>query len=244
MAMPKMSKRVRSMAIGIMCGLCCAGCVGAYVFQIDEQAHAAQTEMLSRYGGEQVEVCVAKRDIVAGDRISEGDIEVRTWIATMLPMNSVTDRKEAVGKQVGSTIFAGEVISTSRFGFESADIDVPSGFVAVSVPTREVQAVGGALESGMTTDVFAVGPTSTTKLASSVSVLATSMHTDGSSNAAAWITLAVKPSAVEELISAAENLDLYFALPAEDASAEAGDPEREDRRSERTKNEDTGEEGR
>lgn len=211
----KMSKRDRSIAIGLGCGLACALCVGLYVTHVDENAAAAQAEMLAKYGGDQIEVCVAKRDILAGETVLDGDVETRTWIATLLPANAVVDKKEAVGKQVGSSILAGEVISSSRFGFDSAEIEVPSGYVAVSVPAREVQAVGGALAPGMATDVYAVGPSSTTRLAASVQVLATSMAPEASSSSAsAWVTLAVKPMIVQELVTASENLQIYFTLPS------------------------------
>lgn len=218
----KMSKRDRSVAVGVVCGVACALCVGLYVAQVNGQVTAARAEMLSKYGGDQIDVCVAKRDIMAGETVLDGDVETKTWIATLLPADAVTDKKDAVGKQVGSTILAGEVVSTARFGFDAAEIDVPSGLVAVSVPTREVQAVGGALAAGMITDVYAVGPTSTTRLASGVQVLATSMSAESSTgSAAAWVTLAVQPRIVQELVAASENLQIYFALP----SAEAGIPE-------------------
>lgn len=220
----KMSKRDRSIAIGLGCGLACALCVGLYVTHVDEKAAEAQAEMLSRYGGDQIDVCVAKRDILAGETILEGDVETRTWIATLLPANAVIDKKEAVGKQVGSSILAGEVISSARFGFDSTEIDVPTGFVAVSVPAREVQAVGGALVPGMTTDVYAVGPSSTTRLAASVQVLATSMTPESSSSAAsAWVTLAVRPAIVQEIVAASENLQIYFALPSAQGDVSANE---------------------
>lgn len=223
----KMSKRDRSIAIGLACGLACALCVGLYVTQVDENAAEAQAEMLAKYGGDQIDVCVAKRDILAGETILDGDVETRTWIATLLPANAVLDKKEAVGKQVGSSILAGEVISSARFGFDSAEIDVPAGLVAVSVPTREVQAVGGALAPGMTTDVYAVGPSSTSRLAASVQVLATSMTPESSSgSASAWVTLAVKPAIVQELVTASENLQIYFALPSAQSGAQPDEEER------------------
>lgn len=225
----KMSKRSRSAVIGLACGALCALCVGAYVVQVNDQAQAAQADMLARYGGDQVDVCVAKRDILAGETILDGDIETRTWVATLLPANAVTDKKEAVGKQAGSMILAGEVVSTSRFGFDASEIDVPSGLVAVSVPARDVQAVGGALSAGMSTDVYAVGPSSTTMLASGVQVLATSMAGDSSSGStSAWVTLAVKPDVVEELVAASENLQIYFALPSSEIDSGQNEPAFED----------------
>ncbi len=219
----KISKRNRSIAMGLICGLLCAICVGVYIAHVDEQASAAQAEVLARYGGDQIDVCVAKRDIAAGNMIGEGDVETKTWIATMLPANAVMSKAEAVGKRVGSTILAGEVISTSRFGFESADIEIPEGFVAISVPSREVQAVGGAIAAGMVTDVYAVGGSSTKRIASAVHVLATSMSSEGASSSSAWVTLAVRPEAVQELVTAAETLEMYFALPSESVLREEGD---------------------
>ena len=227
----KLSKRNRSLVIGVASGLLCALSVGVYVMEVDREAEAAQSEMLARYGGEQIDVCVAKRDIVAGETISESDVETRTWVAALLPANAVTDSKEAVGEQVGSTILAGEVISTSRFGFDAASLDVPEGLVAVSVPSRDVQSVGGAVTAGSVVDVYAVGASSTSCLARSVRVLATSMESESSgSGAAAWVTLAVAPDRVQELVSAAQTLELYFALPSDSVASDpsVGSPQDSD----------------
>lgn len=211
----KLTKRQKSLAIGIACGLGCAICVGAYILQIEESATAAKEKMLAEYGGDQIDICVAKRDIVAGETISDGDIETRTWIATLLPSHVALDKSQIVGKRVGSTILQGEPISESRFGFESDDIDVPVGTVAISIPVRDVQAVGGAIRSGMLCDVYATGPSSTTRLAQSVQILATSLSQDGSESSA-WVTLAIDPEKTQEMVSAAQNLELYLTLPSAD----------------------------
>lgn len=211
----RITKRNRSMIIGLICGLGCALCVGLYIASVDEQAKTAQAEILARYGGEQVEVCVARRDIAAGETLADSDIETKTWIAALLPADAISVRGDAVGQQVGSTILAGEVISSKRFGFETADIEVPEGMSAISVPAKDVQAVGGALKAGMRCDVYAIGANATSKLASSVLVLTTSSTEDSaSSQSTTWVTLAVEPSRVEEMVSAAQNLDLYFVLPS------------------------------
>lgn len=222
----RITKRNRSIVIGLICGIGCALCVGLYIASVDEQASAAQAEMLAKYGDEQVEVCVARRDIAAGETIADSDLETRTWIAALLPADAISVRGDAVGKQVGSTILAGEVISAKRFGFETADIDVPDGMTAISVPAKDVQAVGGALKAGMRCDVYAVGANATTKIASSVLVLTTSSTEDSaSSSSTTWVTLALEPSRVEEMVSAAQNLDLYFVLPSSVNSEDDGDEE-------------------
>lgn len=192
--------------------------MGIYVMQIDQQANAAQADMLARYGGDQVEVCVARRDIAAGQTISDGDLETKLWIASLLPADAVVKKEDAIGQQVGSSILQGEVVSKARFGFDAAHIEVPDGLVAVSVPARAVQAVGGALAPGMRVDVYAVGGTSTVRIAQQVPVLETcaSEGTAGDT----WVTLGLQPQMVAQMVSAAENLELYFVLPSERAAAE------------------------
>lgn len=218
----------KNLAAGCVCGAICALLVGLHVMSVENDARAAETEMLSRYGGDQVQVIAARHDIAAGETISESDIEERTWVAALLPGEAVTTKADALGKQVGSTILAGEVISAARFGFDASAIDVPDGLYALSVPARAVQAVGGALAPGSTVDVYAIGSSSTTRIAASVLVLATSASQDAGSGADAWVTLAVEPARVQEVIQAAEGQTLYFALPSKGAADAASEDEKSD----------------
>ena len=215
-------KRKRSMVIGLACGVLCALCVGAYVMQVDEQASAVRAEALARYGGEQIEVCVAKRDIAAGETIADSAVETKMWVAALLPEGAITNRNDAVGKTVGTSVLKGEVLLARRFDAQTNPIDVPEGFTAVSVPARDVQAIGGALAAGMKTDVYAIGASSAERILTQATVLATSASdagTGASSASITWVTLAVAPQKVQEVIAAAENLDLYFVLPAEAKSS-------------------------
>ena len=73
-------KRSRTTIIGIACGLACAACVFAYAQGVRGEADAARAEALARYGGEQLEVCVAKRDIAAGESVDASAVETRLWV--------------------------------------------------------------------------------------------------------------------------------------------------------------------
>ena len=75
---------------------------------------------------------------------------------------------------------------------------MPEGLTALSVPAKDVQAVGGAVAAGSRVDVYATGGTSTDVLASGVLVLATS---------------ASAPESVQEIVAAAQKTELYFTLP-------------------------------
>ena len=210
-------RRNKTAAAGAICGVLCALCVLGYTQSVRGEAERARADALARYGGDQVEVCVAKRDIAAGETVDSGAIETRLWVADLLRQTS-----EVVGSKASSTVLSGEVLSARRFGAASAAIDVPDGKVAISVPAKDVQAVGGAVSAGSSVDVYATGSAATQALARGVSVLATSAGTDdrqasGSASKVTWVTLAVDPNQVEELVSAAQKTELYLTLPGADA---------------------------
>ena len=147
-----------------------------------------------------------------------GAVEMRLWVADLLPPEAVRKAAEVVGARASSTVLSGEVLSARRFGAASSAIDVPDGKVAISVPAKDVQAVGGAVSAGSSVDVYATGSAATQVLARGVSVLATSVGTDDrqaseSASKVTWVTLAVDPYQVEELVSAAQRTELYLTLP-------------------------------
>lgn len=211
-------KQRRLTIVAIACGVLCAACVAMFLWSVQGEADAARAEVLARYGGEQVEVCVATRDVAAGERLDASAIEARLWVADLLPEGAVSNAALVSGRTATTSIFKGEVIVEKRFQEGQGVLDIPQGMQAVSVPTKAVQAVGGAIRPGMSVDVYSSGSSGTVALARGVIVLATSVGESGSivSNDTGWITLAIAPERVEELISASGKTSLYFALPGED----------------------------
>lgn len=207
----------RMVAIGIISGIVCALAVFAYTQSVTAQADQARTDALARYGGEQVEVVVAKRTVHPGETIGAADVEKKLWLADLLPDDPVKEEQDAIGKQVGSAVIAGEVVCAQRFEQERTAVEVPRGLVAVSLPTEEVKAVGGAIAAGNVIDVYLTGKSGTERLGRDVLVLATSAGESdkASGKAMSWVTVAVKPDAVEEYVSSAETGNLYFAIPGE-----------------------------
>ena len=213
-----LSKNKRTNIICIVAGVVCAICVFLYTQTVRTSAEASRMEAMSRYGGEQIEVCVAKRDIAAGETVDSSCFEIKMWLADLLPQNAARTGNEVLGKQATSSILSGEVISTKRFQDLAVSLEVPAGLSAVSVPAKDVSAVGGALKAGMHIDVYATGNTSTTLIAHNVLLLATSssFNENSSSSSVTWVTLAVSPDKVQELVAASQTTTLYFVLPSED----------------------------
>ena len=173
-------KQRRLTVVAIACGLACAACLAAFMVSVQNEANAARAEVLARYGGEQVEVCVATRDVSAGERLDASAIETRMWIADLLPADAVRSASDVAGKTATSSILKGEAISLKRFESDHNALDIPAGKEAVSVPAKAVQAVGGAVKPGMSVDVYSSGDTSTVAIARAVIVLDTSVGSSGS----------------------------------------------------------------
>ena len=102
-------RRNKTAAAGAICGVLCALCVLAYTQSVRGEAERARADTLARYGGDQVEVCVAKRDIAAGETVDSGAVEMRLWVADLLPPEAVRKASEVVGAKASSTVLSGEV---------------------------------------------------------------------------------------------------------------------------------------
>ena len=205
--------------LGVLSGILCAASVFAFTTEVQAQADSARQAALERFGGEQVEACVATTDIAAGETVNASNATTKVWIADLLPDNPVS-YDDAQGRQVTSPVVKGEVIVEKRFDKNAASIDVPEGLTAVALPAQDVNAVGGAVESGMKVDVYLAGDEAATPLASDVLVLSTS---DGSTSSTgkqiSWITVAVEPDKVQEFVTAADKGGLYYTIPGEEKGA-------------------------
>ena len=225
-------RRRKSLIAGIVRGLICVAAILLYAQELNDAMEAERAQALSRYGGEQVEAYVATRDIAPGEAVSEANCEKRLWVGELLPQDAVLDLAEVQGKAIASPIYAGEAISLRRFsGGDSPALQVPEGLCAVSVPSKSVSAVGGSIAAGSTVDVYVTSGTATECIATSVLVLSTSATAsegDQSVSEISWVTLAVAPDLVEELIAAAQKADLYFTLPSAGAEGSVASLDGED----------------
>ena len=227
-------QRRKSLIAGVLCGLACVAAILLYTQELYASVEAERSEVLARFGGEQVEVYVATRDIAAGETVSSANAEKQLWVGELLPQDAVFDLTEVEGMTLSSPVYVGEVVSLRRFDEEGTfTLQVPEGMCAVSVPSKAVSTVGGSVQAGSVVDVYATSGIATELLASSVLVLSTSATTatgDQESTDVTWVTLAVAPELVQELIAAAQKTELYFVIPSDslDTSQETLDTTEED----------------
>lgn len=206
--------------VGLVFGIVCALCVALYASLVQQEADSARAEAMERYGGEQVEVLVATKDIFPGETLTSSNTTMKTWLSDLLPEKCITNFDEVRGLQVSSLVIAGEAISSKRFSTEATPLNIPEGCVALSVPAEDVQAVGGAITAGMQVDVYATG-SETSRIGEGLLVLATNAEsTDGGKANVSWVTLAVPLEQSQEFVTASQSMEIYFTLPSAEQNLE------------------------
>lgn len=205
--------------ISLAAALIAAAAIFAYATAIERELSAARGDAVANYGENIVAVLVARQDIPAGATISEDVFERVDWPTALLPKDVAIDPDVLENKVATAMILAGEPITGSRVGESASMLHVPRGFTAVSVPSEDVRAVGGAVEAGSVVDVYAVVDGAASLLESGISVLETSVvektgRIGSSKSPISWVTLAVPADSAQQVIVASEVGTLHFALPS------------------------------
>ena len=231
-------KRGVRLAISVASGILAFALASWYGASIRAEAARERQELLAAYGGEVVSVCVATRDVDAGELIDEGDIELTEWVAGLLPADSATSIDEVVGKRATSNIPARAVLCPAYFQERGGTLEVPEGMVAVSVPVDSAHAVGGTLACGDTVDVYLAGTGIADRVCRAQVIATSADETGGTSADLSWVTVAVAPDRVSELLAATAKGSVSLVVPGsnvegldEEASSDA-DEARETERSE------------
>ena len=211
-----MTRQRKQTAIAICCGVLAALCVFAYTATIKSEASMARAAAIQQYGGERVPVLVATKTIPIGGTVDESNATVQEWLVDFLPQGQAAQSHEQLeGLVAQSEIRVNEPILLERVGDGSSRITVPDGLAAASVASDDVLAVGGAIRAG--SDVEAASG-EITMIGERILVLETSTPDDAGDKQISWVTLAVTPSSVSELISASARGTIHFVLPGNSAA--------------------------
>ena len=198
-------------ALCAACGLLAAALVAVYAGSVRAQASATRQEALARYGGETAQVCVATRAIAAGEVFTERNVAMQEWLVDLLPEGAATDAQALLGQVAAVSVPLNAVVCAAYIDAGGEDLEVPADLTAVTLPCSAQTAVGGALAKGSRPDIYVIADGGASRIAENVLVLQTS-STSGS--ALTWVTVAVEPALVEQLIAASSLQRLYFSLPA------------------------------
>ena len=215
-----MTRQRKQTAIAICCGVLAALCVFAYTATIKSEASMARAAAIQQYGGERVPVLVATKTIPIGGTVDESNATVQEWLVDFLPQGQAAQSHEQLeGLVAQSEIRVNEPILLERVGDGSSRITVPDGLAAASVASDDVLAVGGAIRAGSVVDVYVEAASGEiTMMGERILVLETSTPDDAGDKQISWVTLAVTPSSVSELISASARGTIHFVLPGNSAA--------------------------
>jgi len=197
-----------------------------YASGVRVEATQLRQNALADYGGEQVQVFIATRDIAVGETLSAQNSSSELWLADLLPSGALTTVDEVYGKTVVIPLLANEPIIQAKIGELASPVSVPDDLCAVSIPSEDVLAVGGAIRPGSVVAVYAVGVGSVELIAQDILVLETSNSSlltsseetgvfgGGSTRKSlTWVTLAVEPELVQGILAASRDKNLYLVLP-------------------------------
>lgn len=210
--------RRKRLLISAMAGIIAAVVSYAAISDARREADRVKREAMEQYGGDLIAVCVASREIEPGEKIDEGNTTVTEWASTLLPAGSIEGLSDAVGRTATARIPAHAPLAEAYFEHEEGAVDVPRGMVAVSVASDCEHAVGGAIERGERVDVYAQGDALADKLASAKVVDSNVLSAGGGD--VQWVTLAVRPSEVRELLAATSRGMVTLTVPGDDADQE------------------------
>ena len=215
-----MTRQRKQTASAICCGVLAALCVFAYTATIKSEASMARAAAIQQYGGERVPVLVATKTIPIGGTVDESNATVQEWLVDFLPQGQAAQSHEQLeGLVAQSEIRVNEPILLERVGDGSSRITVPDGLAAASVASDDVLAVGGAIRAGSVVDVYVEAASGEiTMIGERILVLETSTPDDAGDKQISWVTLAVTPSSVSELISASARGTIHFVLPGNSAA--------------------------
>ena len=213
-----MRREIR-LAISLVSGAVALALALWYGSSVRAGAERERQEVLAAYGGNLVSVCVASRDVARGETLDETNVRMEEWVAGLLPEGAATSIDELAGKRVTSNVPERAVLCPTYFQVQAGALEVPKGTVAVSVPVDASHAAGGALETGDEVDVYLSGTGIADRLGTAQVITTSSEQAAGGTSDLSWVTLAVEPERVSELLSATSKGTISLVVPGADVSA-------------------------
>ena len=215
-----MARQRKQTIISAVCAAVAVLGVFAYTASVNSEAAMARAAAIHSYGGERVEVVVATKDIPVGSPVDESNVTTQEWLVDLLAQGeAATSVDQVAGKIAQADIKRNEPIMLDRVGSGASRIAVPVGLSAVSVSSDDVLAVGGAIQKGSFVDVYVeTAEGEVVLLGQKILVLETSTN-PSTKQQVTWVTLAVTPASVSELITASSKGTIHFVLPSGTDSA-------------------------
>jgi len=234
------------MLIALACAIVAAVLLGVFLQRSATASQRSERALLRRYGGQTVRILVARKDMAAGTVVSSGQVEVKSWPATLAPEGALLerDREAVLGKRTTAWVAQGEPLLRARMLQTVKPLDaLQKGLSAVTISTDAVHALGGEVSDGMRVTLMGAQVTGVVApLAANIEVLSSStsareakaaaesssssssssssgtgLFGAGSASDISWVTLAVPTPQAAQVIAAAQAGKLWLVLQNEGA---------------------------
>lgn len=213
-----MSRRFR-LVLCLACAVAVALSFMAYGNEVRAQEQSVRDEALARYGGEVVGLVASARPLDAGATVQRSDVEVRDWLVDLAPQGAITSLDDVVGRSLATPVAAGAPLCEVNFATDDGNLEVPSGYVALSVPMSDKIGLTRDTELGATVFAYRTHDGSTSLIASNLVVLSMPQRDTASPSLAGACTLAVLPNDVASVLSASSAGELRLVMPAADVDS-------------------------
>lgn len=212
-----MSLRFR-LALSTACAVLAALLFIVYAGHVRAEADSVREEAAARFGGDVVSLVVATKNLKAGDEVSKANVRERGWVSSLAPEGAITSLEVVMGSKVAIPVAKNAPLTKTSFEDPSPMVQVPSGYVAVSIPASERVGVTSGVPTGASLTAYQLGDSGAKVIARGLRVLSSTQ--EGSLGMdSRELTLAVRPEDVEWVLSASTRGDLRLVLPSEDIAA-------------------------
>ncbi len=192
-----------------------AGLCALYGQEVRAEAERQRSEVLERFGGETVSLVVANDVLEVGDVVGRQDVAEKEWVADLAPEGAATSLEDVLDRKVTAPVAAGLPLTELNFRDEARMPEVPSGYMAVSVPVTEKLGLPDAVSAGSRLVAYEVSEEGTKAISADVRVLLAATRSSSLSSRGS-ISVAVKPDCVTALLTASAEGSLRLVLPADD----------------------------
>lgn len=209
-----MSLKIRLLC-AVLCALLAMYTSFSYAQSVRSDAQKVRDDAIASYGGDVVRLVVTTHPLQIGDTIKAEDIVVRDWVSDLAPKDAYLNSDDVIGKEVKVAVGENVPLSTMHFTESDDELVIPNGRVALSLPMNERLGIG--LHITPRTQVLGYDTTNkTTHLITKDMIALCVKEAQPAQNIPAQLVLAVYPTDVTHVLSAAATQSLRLVIPAQD----------------------------
>ncbi len=210
-------RRRRRVLTSIICALLCAGCFYMQARHIRAEYDMARADLIAKFGSDVVEVVVAKEPLEVGDVVDSKNCEMVSWVSALVPKDVIVSLSDIEGNVVQYPHPQGAPLTQLTFRKADDQMEVPSGYVALSLTGIDKLGIQATLKLGALLAAYEVKD-------KRVSLLTTNLKVISCSEKQKSCLVAALPSEVPRILEVMDRGAMRIVMPASDVDDLPGAP--------------------